>query len=121
MAAYIHDDAFDAALGVLNDATVIHILSQAVTTYASVATYTLGNKSSPTFGTITNGDVSGRKMQVNAVSGGSVTATGTASHVALVDGTRLLVCQALSSSQAVTNGNTFSLSAFDIEFPDPTS
>jgi hypothetical protein len=121
MAAFIHDDAFDAALGELNDATVLHILSQAVTAYGDVATYTLGNKSTPTFGAITNGDVSGRKLPVNAVSGGTVTDTGTASHVALVDGSRLLVCQALSSTQGVTDGNTFSLSAFDIEFPDPTA
>ena len=60
MAAFIHDDALDAALGVLNDATVLHITSQACTTYANVGTYTLGNKSTPTFGSITDGDVSGQ-------------------------------------------------------------
>ena len=41
---------------------------------------------------------------------------------AIVDtsNSRLLVTGSLSTSQAVTSGNTFTLAAFDIEIPDPS-
>ena len=50
---------------------------------------------------------------------GAIDATGTASHWALVDtgNSRLFAAGALSASQAVTDGNTFTLSAFDIGIP----
>jgi hypothetical protein len=120
--AFLNDDVLDGALDVLIDATskVLHICSQEPTTYTEASsTYTLGNKSSPTVGTKANGDVSGRKCTISAITDGSVTGTGTATHWALVDGTRLLATEALSSSQSVTSGNDFTLTAIDIEFPDP--
>jgi len=118
--SFIHDDALDAALGVIDDATALHICSAEPSTYAeATSTYDLGDKSSPSFTGPVNGDTSGRKITVDAITDGSVTATDTATHWALVDGTRLLAAGSLSSSQAVTSGNTFTLTAFDIEFPDP--
>jgi hypothetical protein len=50
-----------------------------------------------------------------------VTGTGTASHYAIVDtvNSRLLAAGALSAPQAVTDGNVFTLTAFDIGIPDP--
>ena len=63
----------------------------------------------------------GRKVTVAAISDGSITGTGTATHYAIVDSTnsRLLATAALTASQSVTNGNTFTLATFDIGIPDP--
>ena len=122
MPAFLHNDTYDAALNVIVNATkTLHITSQQVSTFANVATYTLGNKTSPSVGAPAN-HTTGRKVTVAAITGGSVTATGTATHYAIVDtaNSKLLASQALSASQAVTNGNTFSLAAFDIAFPAPT-
>jgi hypothetical protein len=65
--------------------------------------------------------VSGRKVTVASISDLSITSTGTASHQALsyTTGTELLAARALASSQAVTSGNTGTLTAWDIELPDP--
>ena len=119
--AYINDDAFDAALGVIDDANALYITSQEATTRTeAVTTYALGTKSSPSFTGPAAGDVSGRKITIDAITDGSVTGTGTATHWALVDGTRLLATGSLTSSQSVTSGNTFTLTAFDIEINDPS-
>ena len=121
MAGYLHNDTYDAALNVIVNATkTLHITSQQVSTFANVATYTLGNKTSPSVGAPAN-HTTGRKVTVAAITGGSVTATGTATHYAVVDtaNSKVLASQALSASQAVTSGNTFSLAAFDIAFPAP--
>jgi hypothetical protein len=116
----IHDDALDACLDEIALGTVMHICSSEPANYAAVAGVSLGTKSTPTFTGPVNGDVSGRKLTVDAISNGSVTSTGTASHFALVDASRLLVAGPLAASQGVTSGNAWSLAAFDIELPDPT-
>lgn len=122
--AYLNDDILDNGLQALTDATstALHICSQEPTTRTeAVTTYTLGNKSAPTIGSPTNGDSSGRKVVVSAITDGSVTGTATATHWAIIDGTRLLATNSLGSSQAVTSGNTFTLPAIDITFPDAVS
>jgi len=120
--AYLNDDVYDAALDEVKDnANALYITSQEATTRTeAVTTYALGTKASPGFTGPAAGDVSGRKITVDAISDGSVTGTDTATHWALVDGSRLLATGELTSSQAVTSGNTFTLTAFDIEFPDAT-
>jgi type V secretory pathway adhesin AidA len=117
--ASIHTDALDAALGVIDDATVLHICSSEPADYAGVSSVSLGT-ATPSFTGPDTGDTSGRKITVDAISDGSVSDTGTAANWALVDGTRLLASGDLSSSQSVTDGNTFTLTAFDIEIQDPT-
>lgn len=124
LADSIYDDGLDGGLAAIASANNVdlHICSAEPTTYTeAVTTYTLGDQQDVTITGPTNGDVSGRKVTVGAISAGDVTGTGTATHVALVDTntSALLVTEALSSSQAVTSGNTFSLNAFDIEIPDP--
>jgi len=121
----IVDAVYDAALQYIEDnAGAIHICSQEPTTYTeATSTYTLGNKATPTITGPVNGDTNGRKTTVDAITDGSVTGTGTASHWALVKTsatTSILATGALTSSQAVTSGNTFSLTAIDIEIADPT-
>lgn len=121
--AGIHDDILDAALTELDDATAIHICSEEPATGALSATtsVSLGNKTfgaGGCFGSPANG-TSGRKVASTAITDGEVTATGTATHWAAVDGTRTLATGALNASQVVTDGNPFTLASFDVTFPDP--
>ncbi len=121
--ASLADYVLDAALSKLDtEADRIDITSQEATTYAeATTTYTLGNSTSVSFGAPENGDTSGRKTRCAAISDGSVTGTGTATHYSIVDvsETRLLATGSLTTSQAVVSGNTFTVAAFDVEIPDP--
>lgn len=119
--AFIADYCFDLALAGVASANKLTICSQEPVTYTEAnATYTLGNKTTPTIGAAADRTPSGRKVTISAITDGTVTGTGTASHWALVDtvNSRLLSTGSLSSSQAVTSGNTFTLAAFDIGIPD---
>ena len=119
MAAFLHDNVLDQGVKYIDDnVTALHICSQAVTSRADALTYSLGNKTPPTCGAPED-DTSGRKVVISAITDGEVTGNGDASHVALISGTVLLACQALSAPQTVTNGNTFTLTAFKISIPDP--
>lgn len=121
--ATIADYVLDAALTKLDtEADRIDITSQEATTYAeATSTYTLGNSTSLSFGAPQDGDTSGRKVTAAAITDGSVTGTGTATHFAITDvsATRLLATGSLTTSQGVTSGNTFTIAAFDVEIPDP--
>jgi hypothetical protein len=121
--AYLNDRVLDNGLTVLDtEANRLDICSAEPTTYAeATSTYTLGNKTSLSVGAPADRSPSGRKVTVAAITDGTVSGTGTATHVAVVDtvNSRLLAVQALSASQAVTSGNTFTLPAFDIGIPDP--
>ena len=120
----VFDNGLDAGLKGIADATNVdlHICSTQPTTYTeAITTYTLGNKVDIAMTGPAAGDTSGRKVTASAITGGSVTASGTATSFALVDTntSTLLVAQTLSASQAVTSGNTFTLTAFDVEINDP--
>jgi hypothetical protein len=121
--AFLNDRVLDNGLSVLtSEANKLVICSQEPATYTEAnATYALGEKASPTVSSPTDGVSSGRRVIVSAIADGSVTATGTASHWALVDtvNSRLLAAGSLSASQAVTSGNTFTLGEFSITIPDP--
>jgi hypothetical protein len=117
------DRVFDNGLTVLDtEANRLDICSSEPTTYAgATSTVSLGNKTSLSIAAPSDRTGGGRKVTVAAITDGSVTATGTASHWAITDtgNSRLLAAGALSSSQGVTSGNTFTLPAFDIGIPDP--
>lgn len=121
--ATLGDRVFDNGLTVLDtEANRLDICSTAPTTYTeATATYTLGNKTSLSVGAPADRTGGGREVTVASFTDGSVTGTGTAAYYAIVDTTnsRLLATGSLSSSQAVTSGNTFSISAFKIGIPDP--
>lgn len=121
--ATLNDRVFDNGLTVLDtEANRLDITSQEATTYAgATSTYTLGNKTSLAIGAPADRSGGGRDVTVTAITDGSVTATGTATHWAIVDtaNSRLLATGALNASQAVTNGNTFTLASFKIGIPDP--
>ena len=121
--ATLNDRVFDNGLTVLDtEASSVHVTSQEATTYTSAtSTHTLGNSTSLSIGAPGDRTGGGRKVTVAQITDGSVTGTGTATHYALVDvsNTRLLATGALTASQSVTSGNTFTLAAFDIGIPDP--
>ena len=121
--ASLADYVLDAALSKLDlEADRIDITSQEATTYAeATSTYTLGNSTSVSFGAPETGDTTGRKTACAAISDGSVTGTGTATHYAITDvsATRLLATGSLTTSQSVVSGNTFTVATFDVEIPDP--
>ena len=121
--ASLGDRVFDNGLTVLDtEANAIHITSQEATTYTeATSTYTLGNSTYLSIGAPADRTGGGREFTAAAISDGSVTGTGTATHYAVVDtvNSRLLATGSLSVSQAVTTGNTFSLGSFTIGIPDP--
>lgn len=120
---FLNDRVFDNGLTVLDtEANKIVITSQEATTYTEAnATYALGNSTSLSIAAPSDRTGGGRKVTVSAITDGSVTASGTATHYAIVDtvNERLLATSSLTASQVVTSGNTFSLSSFDIGIPDP--
>lgn len=122
--ASLGDRVFDEGLTVLSDeANKISITSQEATTYAGGnSTYALGSTTSVTIGQPADRSGGGREVTVSAVSDGSVSGTGTATHYAILDTTnsRLLATGSLSASQSVTSGNSFTLASFKIGIPDPS-
>ena len=122
MAKIVHDNVLDGALDIIkNNANLMILCSQQPTTRTeAVTTYALADVAmSGTDFTHANGDTSGRKTTVGAKNSVTVDASGTGTHVALVDGTRLLYVTTCTS-QAVTSGNTVNFPAWDIELADPT-
>lgn len=122
MAKSVHDDVLDGALNIIkNNCNLMTACSAEPTTRTeAVTTYALADAiMSGTDFTLANGDTNGRKVTVSAQAGEAVDTTGTANHVALVDGTRLLYVTT-ATAQALTSGNTVDFSAWDIEIADPT-
>ena len=121
--ALLDNRVYDNGLTVLDtEANKILITSQQAATYTEAnATYALGNSTSVSIGAPQDRSGGGREVVVAAITDGSVSGTGTATHYAIVDtgNTRLLAAGSLSASQAVTSGNTFTLSSVSIGIPDP--
>jgi hypothetical protein len=122
--ASISDRVLDNGLTVLDtEANKITVTSQESTTYASAnSTHALGSSTSLSIGAPADRSGGGREVTVAAISDGSITASGTATHYAILDtsNTRLLATGSLSASQSVTSGNTFTLATFKIGIPDPS-
>lgn len=120
--ATLDNRVFDNGLTVLDtEANAIHITSAEATSFANVSSVTLGNSTSLSIGAPQDRSGGGREVVVAAITDGSVTGTGTATHYAIVDtvNSRLLATSTLTASQAVTSGNTFTLSSVAIGIPDP--
>jgi len=120
--ATLNDRVFDNGLTVLDtEANAIHITSAEATSFANVSSVTLGNSTSLSIGAPQDRSGGGREVVVAAITDGSVTGTGTATHYAIVDSdnSRLLATGSLTASQSVTDGNTFTLSSVAIGIPDP--
>lgn len=120
---FIVDNIFDNGLAYLvTNGETINITNAEATTYTEAdSTFKLGTKTSAVFNAISNGAVDGRRVVTDAITDGSVSVTDTATHWAAVKDSatsELLATNSLSSSQAVTNGNTFTLDAISITIRD---
>lgn len=126
MAKWSNDANMDAMLeNIADNADMLHVCSGQPANYAGIAAVLLAEVAL-TAGdgngdyTIANGDTSGRKLTVAAQSGVSITASGTATHIALSDGSATLIYVTTCTSQALTSGGTVDVPAFDIEVADPS-
>lgn len=121
--ATLDNRVFDNGLTVLDtEANKLLITSQEASTFAEAnSTYALGNTTSLSIAAPSNRTGGGREVVASAISDGSVTGNGTATHYAVVDtvNSRLLATGSLTASQVVSSGNTFSLGSFTIGIPDP--
>ena len=123
MAATIADAVFDAALNYLEtNGTYLYITNQAATVGSTdVFDYACGLETGCTY-TGPENHTSGRKTTLDAITDGDVTSSTDATHFAIsTSDTVALVVQELASSQGVTSGNKFTLTAVIIAIPDPTA
>lgn len=122
MAKSVHDDVLDGAFSVISSNCNLMTAcsaepttrTEAVTTYALADAVMAGGDF-----TTAAGDTNGRKVTVAAQAGETVDSTGDATHIALVDGTRLLYVTTCTT-QTLTASNTVDFGAWDIEIADPT-
>lgn len=122
--AFALDAALDAYLNRVCDTVEnLYITSAEASTFTEASsTNKLGTKATPSIGAAANRSPNGRQRTVSAITDGTVNTTGTATTWALTDDSlsELLATGALASSQAVTSGNTFTTTAFEIGIGDPT-
>lgn len=123
---YLNDNTLDNGLAALKAAAdKVYINSAEPATFtAATSTNALGNKA---FGAgavypavIAAGAPSGRQLATAAITDGTVTGTGTATHYSVVTSgaSRLELANSLSASQAVTAGNVFTLGAATLRLPN---
>lgn len=120
---FIHDTALDALLADIDDnAEELHICTAEPANYTeATVTYSKGQKTSLLITAPADRSPNGRELVIPAITDGAVDGDGTVTHWAIVKvsaTSRLLAAGDLSSGQAVTNGNTFTLTEFTIGVPD---
>jgi hypothetical protein len=122
LAKSVHNDVLDGAFNILNDADLMTACNAEPTTRTeAITTFKLADVAMTPGSdyTISDGDTNGRKVRMAAKSSVPVDTSGTATHVALVDATRLLYVTTCTS-QALTAGNTVNFPVWDVEIADPT-
>lgn len=121
--ASLSNNVFDNGLNYIdaNCENLVILSNDPGLTWGNIATYLLGTKAAPTIAVPTDRSGGGREVVISAITDGSVSATGTASHWALTDdsATEILATGSLSATQSVTSGNTFTLTEFAVGIPDP--
>lgn len=123
MPASLEDRVLDFGLNVLDtESSFLSITSSEPTTLAIAATTgLLGFKNwgvGAVFGSPAAGSPNGRKVSSAAITDGTITTTGTAAWWAVYATGTLHAHGTLAAAQAVTAGNTFSLSSFDVRIPN---
>lgn len=122
MAKSVHDSVLDGAFDILDQANLMTVCSSQPTTRTeAVTTFALADVAMTVNSDYTkaDGDTSGRKVTVASKSGVAVDSSGTATHVALCDGSNLLYVTTCTS-QALTAGNTVNFPSWKVEIADPT-
>ncbi len=117
------DDTFlDSALDdIATNGTVYHINTAEPATRAAAISDSLATEALVGGDyTKANGDVSGRKTTIAQQAALSITTTGTATHVSIIDASARLIYVTTCTSQLLTSGGTVTIPAWDIEIRDPT-
>lgn len=124
MGKSVHNDVLDAALDKIATSTRLVVCSDEPQNFAGIAavaladvTLTAGDGNGDY--TIADGDTSGRKVTIAEQADIEVDTSGTATHIALDDGSTLLYVTTCTS-QALTAGNTVTVPAWKIEILDPS-
>lgn len=122
MPALFDSSVQDAALDKIATSTMLRICSGTPATRAAAVTATLASVAvSGADFTKAAGNTDGRKVTVASKSNVSVTASGTAAHYCLDDGTTLLArTEVNASSPALTSGSTTTIPAVVFEVGAPT-
>lgn len=121
MSKYAATAVLDALLDKIATGVVMTVCSTQPTSYAqATSTYKLASVSM-SGGDFTKaaGSPSGRQVTVGSKSGVSVTASGSAQHVAICDGSTLLYVTTLTA-QALTSGNTVTIPSWIVTVTDPS-
>lgn len=122
MTVWAHDDILDAKLSYIKEsATLMTVCSAAPTNRTeAVSTYALANVAiSDTDFTISDSQGLGRLLTLAEKNGVVVATSGTMTHLALCDATRLLLVTEILTSQVLTAGNTLDLPELPILSRDP--
>lgn len=125
MAKWSLDANMDAMLANIAQSDMLHVCSGQPANYAGIAAVMLAEVALTAGAgngdyTLANGDTSGRKLTVAAQSAVSITNSGTATHIALSDGSATLYYVTTCTSQALTSGGTVDVPAWDVEVADPS-
>ena len=121
MAKFATDAVLDALLDKVATGTILTVCSaQPTTRTEAVTTYKLADVvvDSGDFSKA-DGDTSGRKVTVAQQTDVPVDSNGTATHVAICDGSNLLYVTTVTS-QVLTLGNSISIPAWTITVADPS-
>jgi len=121
MAKLMTDGMIDGGLTAYGTCINMTICAGQPTSFADIAVKALATKAlvGGDF-TIANGDTSGRKSTVAAKADILITASGTADHVVIDNGTDYSVTTCTSQALVANGSNVFATPAFDREIGDPT-
>jgi len=120
MGKIVTDGFLDGGLDAIDGSTALNICTAEPSSIAECDSLSLIPAHTTAGGDFTkaNGDASGRKVTVAQQADLSIDASGTATHVAINDGSDYYVTTC--TSQVLTSGGTVTVPAWDIEFADPT-
>ena len=122
MAASVNDVVLDAALDIIAASTLqILFNAEPTTRVEAVTTFALADVAMVAGDfTKADGDTSGRKLTIAAKYGVPIDVSDTATHIALVDATRLLYVTTCVA-KALTMGEMIGIPSWKIELRDPTT
>ena len=114
------DGFLDGGIDAIDGSTALNVCSAEPSSIAECDSLSLIPAHTLAAGDFTkaNGDASGRKVTVAQQADLAIDASGTATHIAINDGTDYYVTTC--TSQDLTSGGTVTVPAWDIEFADPT-
>lgn len=120
MAKFQNDAMLDAGLAYLtSNGTEIYLCTSQPATRAAAIAASVIPVAVPSFTGPADGAVDGRRVTIDALNGLTANAAGDATHVALCSGADLLYVTTCPT-QAVTNGGTVNIAAWDVTLRDVT-